>query len=109
MLCFFLICQKLAFRLKHMKMQKIAVLQEVNLVLGLWKVFEYSQNKFNVFKEVQTTYSKSLQVTEAYSCCNHKVIVNVTHITSKFHIKEKGFNGKSVQIIILNSLSSDLL
>lgn len=71
-----------------MKMPEFAVLQEVDSVLlGLWKVFEYSPNKFSVFKEVQTTQ----QVTEAYSGCNHKVIVNVIHNASKFHIKEISF------------------
>lgn len=53
----------------------------------LWKVLEYSPNKFSVFKEVQTKLYWQ-QVTEAYSGCNHKGIVNVIYNASKFHIKE---------------------
>lgn len=58
-------CHKLALCHKHiMKMPEFAVLQEVDSVLlGLWKVFKYSPNKFSVFKEVQTTYgNKSLKL-----------------------------------------------
>lgn len=71
-----------------MKMPEFAVLQEVDSVLlGLWKVFEYSPNKFSVFKEVQTTYgNKSLKLIRAAT-----TIVNVIHNASKFHIKEISF------------------
>lgn len=50
-----------------MKMLEFAAVQEVDSVLlGLWKVLEYSPNKFSVFKEVQTTYgNKSLKLIRA--------------------------------------------
>jgi hypothetical protein len=59
---------KLALCLKHiMKMPEFTVLQEVDSVLiGLWKVFEYSPKKFCIFKEVQTTYgNRSLKLIRA--------------------------------------------